>query len=170
LTKTLKIDFTNSATGFQQCRCFDADVVHLLRSWSGPKKLLVVLDRVHGVDNASVAFLVRDHLNLTGSNPLIGPNHPCGHRFTKVDDVYVTDLTTSLTSVTAAGLKPDVVPSSKEAEMLKSIGADGWCYNLVPSALVAAHAGFKVVGILLSEANTKLQPALEKLLTNLNGE
>jgi len=166
----VKLDFTGCATGFTQCHSLDAATIDILREVSGPDKLLVVIDHVHGVNSAADTFLVRDHLNLTGTNPLIGPNHPCGERFTKVSDVYVTDLKTNLPSLVAAGLKPSVVPSLQEINVLKEIGADGWCYRLVPAVLVAAHTGFKVIGILLSKTGAAPQPNLEKILTVLNGQ
>jgi purine-nucleoside phosphorylase len=158
LSDSIKIDFTGNANGFRPYSCFNNDVVELLRSSAGSGKRLVLVDRMHGINGEVEAMLVRDHLNLTGGNPLVGPNHPCGDRFTKVNDVYLTDLTPKLKSIVTAGLKPNVVPSVDEEKLLKSIGADCWCYNLVPTVLVAAHAGYKVLGLLLS-ANAKALPA-----------
>lgn len=163
----LKLDFTGTVKSFMPYSCFNNDVVELLRSSAGSGKQLILIDRMHGISGGVEAVLVRDHLNLTGSNPLIGPNHPCGERFTKVNDVYITDATPTLKPIVAAGLKAKVVPSGDEEKLLKSIGADCWCYNLVPTVLVAAHASFKVIGILLSETTGKLPENLETSLNAL---
>src|SRR5262249_41903397 len=135
---------------------------------AGSSKQLILIDWMQGIGTGVEAVLVRDHLNLTGSNPLTGPNHPCGERFTKVNDVYITDSIPTLKPIVAAGLKAKVVPYTDEEKLLKSIGADCWCYNLVPTVLVAAHAGFKVLGILLSQSTGKLPADLETSLKALD--
>jgi hypothetical protein len=169
--KPLKVDFTGSVQGFEQYDSFNHQVVERVRSSFQSAKFLIVIDRAYGIDSdicediATSAFVVRDHLNLTGTSPLLGPNHPCGERFTPLNDIYVNHLPNSHSSVITAGLLPDLIPSLEEKELLKSIGAECWCYNLVPTVLVAAHAGFKTLGILVAEANSKIQLQLETILS-----
>jgi purine-nucleoside phosphorylase len=107
--------------------------------------------------------VVRDHLNLTGTNPLVGPNDPCGERFPSVNDVYITDLCPNLPRGVAAGLVGGVFPTREEMEFLRSLGADFCCYNLVPTMIVAAHAGLKVLGLVVPEG-VEVNPVLDVVL------
>jgi purine-nucleoside phosphorylase len=157
------VDFTGRMKGFAQMDSFDGRFVEMMRSPTGTKSVVLV-DRLFAGRTASPT-LVRDHLNLTGSNPLVGPNNPCGDRFPVVQGVYVSELA-DLSSGIAAGLKKGVVPNSDEIAFLRNIGADFCCYNIVPAMLAAAHAGWKVLAIALPDngdlSDSQLQ-AIEKL-------
>lgn len=152
------IDFTREAEGFLQLKSFGDRVISFVREGKG-SQVLVVVDRGYMMRNAT-PHVVRDHLNLTGTNPLVGPNDPCGERFPSVNGVYVTDLCPQLPRGVAAGLKPGVFPTREEMDFLSSLGADFCCYNLVPTMIVAAHAGFKVLGIVAPEG-CDLSPVLQ---------
>jgi purine-nucleoside phosphorylase len=149
LKDSIRIDFTGTVAGFDQYRAYGDEIVGLVRRDDAPS-ILIVIDRGFGMQKP-VAHIVRDHLNLTGFSPLVGPNDPCGERFPSVNDIYITDLLPELPRAVAAGLKPQVVPSAQEAELAKSLGADLFCYNLVPVMIVAAHAKRRVLGIILPE-------------------
>ncbi len=132
-------------------KSFGPEFVELVRGSKDGSKAVVVVD--HGFGGRFTSPLIaRDHINLTGNNPLVGHNDPAiGERFPIVQGIYLTDLLKGANSGVVAGLKEGVKPDSEEQELLRTIGADICSYNLVPSMLIAAHAGWKVLGILLSD-------------------
>ncbi len=142
-----RIDFTGALKDFRAFPEFSDDVVSLLRG-TDSRDTVVVVDIGYALEKP-IPQLVVDHLNLTGYNPLVGPNNPIGERFPAVTCIYITDnkLLPQLPSAVAAGVKNRIVPSADEIELIKSLGADFYCYNLVPTMIVAAHAGWKVLGI-----------------------
>jgi hypothetical protein len=161
------IDFTASELGLPHHDAISAEVMRQIRSKAQGKTLLFV-DRGFGLPQQCL-HVVRDHLNLTGSNPLMGPNDPCGERFPRVTDVYVTECGQELPQVVTAGIKPGVVPNAEDVAAMKAVGADCWSYNLVPAMIVAAHAGLKVIGILVPEGMKpeagQLKPILQALIS-----
>lgn len=160
------VDFTGKLDGFKHMSGFGDEFVRLVRSGSPPRSLVIV-DRGVWMKEAQ-PLTVKDHLNLTGSNPLIGPNHPAGERFPVVQGVYVTDCLPALGQGIAAGLKAGLVPTGDDIALLRSLGADCCCYNLVPSMLIAAHAGLKVLGIVVGEGDT-LSAEILKEIAKLTG-
>ncbi len=178
LTTATRIDFTGALPGFISFPQFNADTTSLLRDKEHESKILVVVDRAYGLKQVE-PHIVHDHLNFSGDNPLVGPNPACGDRFPVINNIYLTaeqtlspnrtlplrDPFMSLPTAVAAGLKVGVVPNDRELEVIASLGADCYCYNLVPTMLVAAHAGFKVLGILLPEG----QELSEELAKSLRG-
>lgn len=154
------VDFTRSADGFKQFPSFGDPVISLVRDGLGPR-LLVVVDRGYFLEDTK-PYVVRDHLNLTGSNPLVGPNDPCGERFPSVNNIYITDLCPELPRGIAAGMKWGVFPTRAEMEFIRSLGADFCCYNLVPTMIVAAHAGYRVLALAVPEG-VDVKPVLKPL-------
>jgi len=160
----LGIDFTASKLGLTEHDGLGPEVARQVRT-NTQGKTLVIVDHGFGLP-AKAVHVVRDHLNLTGSNPLMGPNNPCGERFPRVTDVYVTDCGRELPQVVTAGVKPGVVPDAEDQAAIKAVGADCWSYNLVPTMIIAAHAGLKVIGILVPEGmnvDAELKPILQSL-------
>jgi len=145
-----KIDYSGLFPNLEQYSAFDAGVMESLRLDGQAKKsaTIVIIDRGYGLPDNNVV-IVKSHLNLTGSNPLCGPNHPIGERFPVLADVYVAPAQCELLAVVAAGLKPGCNPSMQEMETIRKVGGDCWCYNLIPTAIVAAHAGLQVVALLV---------------------
>lgn len=165
MSKTLAIDYTGCASHLTQYSSFSDEVMRFIRS-ELPAKRLVIVDYGYGLPKPVVS-LVADHLNLTGSNPLVGPNNPCGERFPRVTDVYLTEGAEKLPNLITAGLKPGIKPNAEEVSAIKAVGGQCWSYNLVPTMIVAAHAGLKVVGILLPEGGTdkaKFESEVKSLL------
>jgi len=150
------IDFTGTVSGFDHQNGYGDAVVKLLR---GPaeNKVVVVIDRGSQMQNKQPQ-LVLDHVNLTGANPLCGPNDPCGERFPVVNGIYLTefgeDALDKLPRGIAGGLKSGVQLQPQEADRLRELGVDFCCYNLVPTMLIAAHAGWKVVALVVPEGTT----------------
>lgn len=144
------VDFTEQHSGFQHMKRFGKEFVDLVRECKDGKKSIVVLDSGFGGRFAS-PLVTRDHINLSGDNPLTGPNNPLGPRFPVVQDIYFSDCLTEWRKGVVAGLKEGVKPTNDEQTILRDIGADVCSYNLVPAMLVAAHAGWKVLGIIVPE-------------------
>ena len=123
----------------------------------------VVLTNACGGVNLSFApgdlMLISDHINFSGSNPLIGPNlDTFGPRFPDMSDLYTGSLRTAIKeTASAAGipLQEGVYAmysgpnyeTPAEIRMFRALGADTVGMSTVPEALVAGHCGMQVVGI-----------------------
>ncbi len=106
-------------------------------------------------------MLLTDHLNMTGSNPLIGPNDPeIGPRFPVMFDAYRPELRAiaqrtaaaqgiSLQEGVYAGITGPAFFTRAELRFLQIIGADALGMSTVPEVIVAVHAGLKVLGLAL---------------------
>jgi purine-nucleoside phosphorylase len=104
-------------------------------------------------------MLILDHINLTGSNPLIGPNDPeLGERFPVMFDAYRPELNAIAHKVAQkegiylqegvyAGITGPAFFTKAELRFLTKIGADTIGMSTVPEVIVATHAGIKVLGI-----------------------
>lgn len=102
---------------------------------------------------------ISDHVNLSGANPLTGPNDDrLGPRFPDMSAAYDPSLR-HLLRTTAEKIKVPLKegvyvwlsgPSYEtpaEIRFLRTIGVDAVGMSTVPEVLVAAHMGVKVVGI-----------------------
>ena len=104
-------------------------------------------------------MLIDDHINLLGSNPLIGPNDDrFGRRFPDMSEIYSKRLRTLAAEVAQAqgiaiehGVYIAVTGPSYEtpAEIraFRVLGADAVGMSTVPEAIVARHMGVEVLGI-----------------------
>jgi purine-nucleoside phosphorylase len=102
---------------------------------------------------------IDDHINLMGSNPLIGPNEDrWGVRFPDMTHVYsprlrsVADQAAQAVGVDLrhgvyAGLHGPSYETPAEIRYLRAIGADAVGMSTVPEAIVARHMGIEVLGI-----------------------
>ena len=103
--------------------------------------------------------LISDHINLQGSNPLVGPNDDSlGPRFPDMSEAYSRDyretakrLAVELCipmpeGVYAAMLGPSY-ETPAEIRYLRAIGADVVGMSTVPEVIVANHMGMKVLAI-----------------------
>jgi hypothetical protein len=147
---TKQIDFSGLFPTLECYPGFEGKVTESLRRDARASRggAVLVIDRGYGLPDNDVV-IVKSHLNLTGSNPLFGPNDPIGERFPVLEGVYVDPPNSLLRRVIAAGLKPGCNPSRQDIEMIHRVGGDCWCYNLIPTMIVAAHAGFKVFALLV---------------------
>ena len=103
--------------------------------------------------------VIRDHINLQGTNPLIGPNDErFGPRFPDMTNAYSKKYR-DITFAAASGLGIKIYegiyaafagPSYEtpaEIRFLKTIGADLVGMSTVPEVIVARHMGMQVLGI-----------------------
>lgn len=108
---------------------------------------------------AGVLMLISDHINFSGSNPLIGPNLASfGPRFPDMSDIYTRSLREKIRTrseelgivlregVYAMYSGPNY-ETPAEIRMFRTMGADAVGMSTVPEALVARHAGMKVIGV-----------------------
>ena len=104
-------------------------------------------------------MLITDHINMTGLNPLVGPNdEKIGPRFPDLSDAYTAELQVLVREAAeSAGirLKEGVYawmtgPSFEtpaEIRMLAALGADAVGMSTVPEVITAAHSGLKVLSV-----------------------
>lgn len=103
-------------------------------------------------------MVIADHLNFTGTNPLIGPNLGPGPRFPDMTAAYDPSLRRQLHQA-AQGLGQRLqegvyiavtgpcYESPAEIRAFRMLGADAVGMSTVPEAIVARHEGLKVAGI-----------------------
>ncbi|MNI52649.1 Purine nucleoside phosphorylase 1 [compost metagenome] len=104
-------------------------------------------------------MLITDHLNLTGRNPLMGPNdNALGVRFPDMSTAYSPRLIAVAKAAAAeqnfefkegvyAGLLGPNYETPAEIVMLRRQGADAVGMSTVSETIVARHAGIEVLGI-----------------------
>lgn len=125
-------------------------------------RTLVLTNAAGGINlnfTPGTLMVMDDHINLMGSNPLIGANDErFGPRFPDMSDVYSPRLR-ALTDLVAAEQKLDLAhgvyvalhgPSYEtpaEIRYLRTIGADAVGMSTVPEAIVARHMQLEVLGV-----------------------
>ncbi len=99
-------------------------------------------------------MLIRDHINLQGSNPLCGPNDDAlGPRFPDMSDAYsaesvrprrqvAAELNIPLSEGVYAGLLGPSYETPAEIRFLRAIGADLVGMSTVPEVIAVNHMGF----------------------------
>ena len=140
-----------------------AEVVHPLRALRALGAEGVVLCSAVGGLAPSLAVsdvvAVRDHINLMGANPLIGPNDErLGPRFPDFSAPYspawrrlAGELAAAaghaLPEGVLAGVAGPNLETAAEYRFLRSIGADLVGMSMVPETLAAVHMGMEVLGL-----------------------
>lgn len=104
-------------------------------------------------------MLIKDHINLSGVNPLIGKNlDSFGDRFPDMSQPYNKELINKVKNIAASiniPLKEGVYlmmsgPSYEtpaEIRMIRTLGGDAVGMSTVPEVIVANHSKIKVIGI-----------------------
>jgi purine-nucleoside phosphorylase len=103
-------------------------------------------------------MVLTDHINLMGTNPLIGPNREPGPRFPDLSAAYDPELRRQILAAGAGlgqGLAQGVYlavtgPSFEtpaEIRAMRALGADAVGMSTVPEVIVARHEGLRVAGI-----------------------
>ncbi len=99
-------------------------------------------------------MVIGDHINMLGSNPLIGPHNPrLGTRFPDQSNVYHPMLLENLlkagadTSGTYIATSGPTFETPAEIKQYRSMGADAVGMSTVPEAIVANALGMRVAGL-----------------------
>jgi purine-nucleoside phosphorylase len=104
-------------------------------------------------------MVITDHLNLTGHNPLRGPNDErLGPRFPDMSEAYCREGRAMLHAAARnagitlregiyAGLGGPSYETPAEIRMLARLGADAVGMSTVAEVTVARHAGLRVMGL-----------------------
>lgn len=124
--------------------------------------VLVLTNAAGGINRklrARGLLLIRDHLNLQGSNPLIGPNEEqLGPRFPDMTEAYskkliaiarkeARKLRLRLFEGVYAAVHGPSYETPAEIRALARLGADVVGMSTVPEVIVANHMGLAVLGI-----------------------
>jgi purine-nucleoside phosphorylase len=108
---------------------------------------------------AGELMLIRDHINMTGSNPLIGPNDgELGPRFPVMYDAYRPELNAlarqqaaqqglSLREGVYVGVTGPAFCTRAELRFYRKIGGDAIGMSVVPEVIAATHMGMSVMGL-----------------------
>jgi purine-nucleoside phosphorylase len=123
----------------------------------------VVLTNAAGGINTSYKqgclVVLRDHINLQGTNPLIGPNdEKFGVRFPDLTEVYWKPyqaaalqegkrLGTDIAEGVYGAMTGPSYETPAEIRFMRTIGADLAGMSTVPEVIAAAHLGIRVLGI-----------------------
>ncbi len=125
---------------------------------------VILTNAAGGIDpdfDAGDLMLITDHINLSGENPLLGPNlDRFGDRFPPMTDAY--DPTLRAAAIEAAArtgitlregvyvmLSGPAYETRAELRMLRALGGDAVGMSTAHEAMVARHAGRRVLGISL---------------------
>jgi purine-nucleoside phosphorylase len=125
-------------------------------------RTLVLTNAAGGINTGfseGALMVIDDHINLLGTNPLVGPNEDrFGPRFPDMTEVYSPRLRAiadeagravglSLPHGVYAGLLGPSYETPAEIRYLRAIGADAVGMSTVPEAIAARHMGLDVLGI-----------------------
>jgi purine-nucleoside phosphorylase len=123
---------------------------------------------------------ISDHINLTGANPLVGPNEArWGVRFpdmTRTYDPHLRQLAADgarkaqvrLQAGVYAGLLGPSLETPAEVRFLRAIGADAVGFSTVQEVIAAKHAGMRVLGLStitnISDPDAPLPATVEEII------
>jgi len=125
-------------------------------------KILILSNAAGGLNpgfQAGDIMLITDHINLTGSNPLIGTNEKTwGIRFPDMCQAYDNDLLKIADSIgrkigiclqkgVYVGLKGPSLETPAEVRFLRTIGGEAVGFSTVHEVISAVHAGMRVLGL-----------------------
>jgi purine-nucleoside phosphorylase len=123
---------------------------------------LIVTNAAGGLNPSFIPgeiMALSDHINLTGQNPLTGPNEDAwGPRFPDFSVVYDKPLAglalkagkqnnISIQTGVYAGLPGPSLETPAEVRFLRTIGADAVGFSTVMEVIAAIHAGMKIMGL-----------------------
>jgi purine-nucleoside phosphorylase len=127
-------------------------------------RLVVLTNAAGGIDPSygpGTLMVIRDHLNLTGRTPLLGPNaDSMGPRFPDLTNAWDPELREALhaagraegvplTEGVYAGLLGPQYETPSEVRYLRTLGADAVGMSTVLECIAARWAGLRVCGVSL---------------------
>lgn len=148
---------------FHMYEGYDVDVVSFpvrVMKQLGVQTLLVT-NAAGGVNTSYEVgdlMLIKDHINFTSRNPLIGPNfNELGVRFPDMSEAYSRKLRQIAKDVAKEqglklqegvyiGLLGPSYETPAEIRMIRTLGADAVGMSTVSEVIVARHAGMNVLG------------------------
>lgn len=104
-------------------------------------------------------MIITDHINLMGTNPLMGPNDDrIGPRFPDMSEPYNKSLIDEVKTIarnngiryhtgTYAGISGPTFETPAEYKYIRTLGADAVGMSTVPENIAARHTGIKVFAI-----------------------
>ena len=134
--------------------------VRVLRAYG--VKVLLLTNAAGGVNTdfrPGDFMLIRDHINLSGRNPLVGANDErIGPRFPDMSKAYdpalrelakaaVRDLGIGLHEGVYAWFLGPSFETPAEIRMARTLGADAVGMSTVPEVIAGVHCGMRVLGI-----------------------
>ena len=140
-----------------------AEVTYPIRLLQQLGVAILILSNAAGGLNPSFRpgdiMLIKDHINLTFTNPLIGPNDDrLGVRFPDMSCAYNPGLISAAEDAAKAagfklkkgiyvGLKGPALETPAEVAFLQTIGADAVGFSTVQEVIAAVHGGLRVMGM-----------------------
>lgn len=125
-------------------------------------RTLIISNAAGGLNpnfRAGDLMLITDHINLTGNNPLVGPNvDEWGVRFPDMVEPYDRGLQQvaletalqeriPLRRGVYAGVLGPSLETAAETRFLRTIGADAVGMSTIMEVITAVHMGFRVLGV-----------------------
>jgi purine-nucleoside phosphorylase len=104
-------------------------------------------------------MLITDHINMMGTNPLIGPNvDEMGPRFPDMSDAYDSGMRKTVLGVARQkgiplrqgvyiGFPGPSYETPAEIRMCRALGADAIGMSTIPEVIIANHIGIRVLGV-----------------------
>lgn len=123
---------------------------------------VIVTNAAGGIDtrfSAGDLMLISDHINLFGTNPLIGPNEDAlGARFPDMSDAYRADLRVLARAVARkirvplregvyVGVTGPSYETPAEIRAFRALGASAVGMSTVPEVIALSHMGVGVLGV-----------------------
>ena len=119
---------------------------------------LVLTNAAGGINltySKGALVIIRDHINLQGSNPLVGPNDDApGPRFPDMTEAYdagyraiAREIDPDMPEGVYAAMLGPSYETPAEIRFLRVIGADLVGMSTVPEVIAAHHMGVKVLAI-----------------------
>lgn len=123
---------------------------------------LMITNAAGGINwdfQAGDLMLITDQLNMTGTNPLLGPNEEdLGPRFVDMSEAFAKEYITlakekaqnlglDLKEGVYMGVTGPTYETPAEIRMFRTLGADAVGMSTVSEVIAARHLGMKVVGL-----------------------
>lgn len=139
---------------------------------------LLVTNAAGGVNESFIPgdlMIINDHINMVGSNPLLGPNEDeLGERFVDMSNAYDRDYQRVIKDVAEKqnvnikegvyfGLSGPTYETPAEIRMIRTLGGDAVGMSTVAEVIAARHSGLKVAGI---SCITNLAAGMQETLTH----